>query len=487
MTVVALQDSSIALRADPSRVRNRLFIPGESSPGSPSRTRDIADRVLALPAGELATAAAAILDDFGAQDDDLPELFRAHARMVLSDSERALTADETVVLGAAFTAQYSVEAAAICNPSAVPHPDQTGLAAGELRIVLALRSIGEGHISSISFLSAVLGPDGGCVVEEREKPLSHPLVRDGRWRREHLHRALEVGGRLTETEMDVLRVLPSSFDGSEVEAAIAGLPRELLMRHDTREQLERIRRMVSSAYRVSFDPAEHLSRRVLLPSAEEESNGMEDARFVLFTDEDGRSDYRASYTAYDGRSIAPRLLVTTDFAEFSMHRLTGDAAHNKGMALFPRPIGGRRWALTRSDGERISLAHSRDGMSWTNDRVLSTPQELWEVVQLGNCGSPIETPSGWLVLTHGVGLLRSYSLGAILLDLEDPRRVIGRLTAPLLSPSPGTRDGYVPNVVYSCGGIVHDGTLWIPYGLNDDHIRVASAPLDAVLGAMAAA
>jgi predicted GH43/DUF377 family glycosyl hydrolase len=221
-----------------------------------------------------------------------------------------------------------------------------------------------------------------------------------------------------------------------------------------------------------------------MPSVAEESNGMEDARLVRFTDDDGSVRYLATYTAYDGRAIAPRLLTSDDLSQFSAHRLAGPAARNKGIAVFPRKVGGRYLALCRSDGETTSLASSADGFVWGDATLLHPPSDSSEILQVGNCGPPIETPAGWLVLTHGVGAMRRYTMGALLLDLDQPQRVIGRLTRPLLTPTTDEQDGYVPNVVYSCGSILHEGRLWIPYGIGDSRIGVAWADIGELLAAM---
>jgi predicted GH43/DUF377 family glycosyl hydrolase len=222
-----------------------------------------------------------------------------------------------------------------------------------------------------------------------------------------------------------------------------------------------------------------------MPVAEEERHGVEDARFVRFVPDDGLPpDFRATYTAYDGQAIASRLLITRDFRTFEVQRLTGPPTHAKGMALFPRPVNGTLLALSRGDGESISLTRSADGLDWEPEQPLYGPARLWEAVQSGNCGSPLETPDGWLVLTHGVGPMRTYRIGAILLDLDDPERVIATLPVPLIEPNGPLAAGYVPNVVYTCGAIIHDGVLWIPYGVGDQRIRVASVGLDPLLGAM---
>ena len=286
----------------------------------------------------------------------------------------------------------------------------------------------------------------------------------GDWSRKHFGRALEHEGHLTDLANAVLSELPERFTVAELEYALLELPDQLSTRPDSRGPTQAMRDMASSAYRADFTPDTPLSARMLLPVAAEENHGMEDARFVRFTDADGVVGYRATYTAYDGHDIAPRLITSPDLSEFAIHRLTGSGAHNKGMALFPRLVGGHHLALSRTDGENISLARSTDGVIWDDVGIVHRPTELWELVQLGNCGAPIETDRGWLVLTHGVGPLRTYSLGALLLDLDDPSRVIGRSTEPLLQPVGDRRDGYVPRVVYSCGGIAHRGTLWIPMG-----------------------
>lgn len=482
-----LRDLGVELLPDPSRVVARLFLPGEGHTPRPSRAGAIVRRILGMPADRVAAAAERILRDFGPRHPDLARELTGHAQTVAFRTSVAPRMDGGygVMLGAAFTAEHAVEAAALCNPSAFAHPDQSGLADGELRLAIALRSIGEGHVSAIGFASAVVGP-AGWRFDERAKPLAQAAIGDGVWTREHFRRALASEGRLNQLSGAVVRALPDSFASSDVEAAIASVPADLSRRPDAHLDLELIRALAWSAYSAVFDPSSALSQRVLLPVAAGESNGIEDARFVRFTGVGGATEYRASYTAYDGRSIAPRLLRSPDLAAFTTHRMVGGAAVNKGMAFFPRPIGGFEWAVTRTDGENISIARSDDGLAWEDIAILRVPGELWEVVQLGNCGSPLETERGWLVLTHGVGPMRSYAIGALLLDLDEPTRVIGYLPDPLLEPAGTAREGYVPNVVYSCGGVIHDGRLWLPYGVGDQRVRVATAEVAELLDAMVA-
>ncbi|HOW00781.1 MAG TPA: glycoside hydrolase family 130 protein, partial [Rhodoglobus sp.] len=328
------------------------------------------------------------------------------------------------VMGGTVTNEYSVEGAALCNPSIAPHPDQTGLLDGQLRVVVSLRQIGEGHISSLGFVTGVIGPGESFTFASRHTPLVTPTITsaEGRW----------------------------------------------------------------SSYRAEFPPETALSQRVLMPVIDDERNGIEDARLVLFTYDDGSTEYRATYTAYNGRSIIPRLLTSRDLLSFESHPLTGPAATNKGIAPFPRPIKGELYALVRSDGETNGLAHSPDGLAWGRETAIRGPVLPWEIVKSGNCGSPIETDEGWLVITHGVGPMRVYSMGAMLLDLDDPRRVISVLPEPMIRSTGAMQPGYVPNVVYSCGGILHDGVVWLPHGVGDNRIRVASVGLTELLDAMVA-
>ncbi|WP_298229428.1 glycoside hydrolase family 130 protein [Gryllotalpicola sp.] len=418
MSILAT-DAGVELAPDPGRAIARLFLPGESTPGGEPRTEGVLARVLATSPDAIAAEAWSILDRFGARHDGLVATLRANAAAVRAPGAPDLDDDMAIVVGAAFTAEYSVEGTALCNPSAVAHPDQSGLAPGQLRVMLSLRSIGEPHLSSVQFCEAVIGPGRRWEFLPRQAPLSRAVV---------------------------------SADAD-------------------------------SSYRAVFDPTSGLSTRVLFPVTDEESHGIEDVRLVAF-EHDGGREYRGTFTAYDGGSIASKLLTTTDFREFAVRSLTGPPAWTKGMALFPRLVGGMHLALGRTDGESLGLARSPDGLDWSTEEPLHGPDALWEVVQSGNCGPPIETAAGWLVLTHGVAPMRVYSIGAILLELADPSHVIGVLPGPLVEPSGLDGGGYVPNVVYSCGGIVHDGVLWIPHGVDDARIRVVSVELDALLAAM---
>jgi predicted GH43/DUF377 family glycosyl hydrolase len=477
------------LRPDPARVVARLFLPGEELPLTHSRASQVVGRVMSLAEDEVERLTAGLLRDFGGRHHNYQALLRRHASIVSAHIKeaRALTEVRALLLGAAFTAEYATEAAALCNPSAVLGPDQSGLRAGQARLALSVRGIGEGHISSIGFCSAVVGPGPQWSFEPRPLPVSVAETTPARWRRAHLHAVLADQGHLDELAEAVLHALPAEFEGAELEPVLAKAHRDLLTRTGAAATVDLLRKVVSSAYNASFARDTDLGQRILSPSAEEESNGMEDARFTRFAGDDGTVEYRATYTAYDGRRIAPRLLLSPDLRVFRAHRLAGPAARNKGMALFPRKVRGKYLALCRSDGESTSLASSADGYVWDAPVLLRQPSAPWEMLQIGNCGPPIETDHGWLVLTHGVGPMRVYAIGTLLLDLDDPARVLGYSRTPLLSPGPDERDGYVPSVVYSCGAFLHDGLVWIPYGIDDSRIGVAYAPLAEVLADMSSA
>jgi predicted GH43/DUF377 family glycosyl hydrolase len=481
--------SEVGLHTDPGRVIAKLFLPGEELPHGKSRAGAVVARVLALSEADVEATVAQLLKDFSGRHREYAAMLAEHASVVSSQvpDAPAMSPARELLIGASFTAEYAVEGAALCNPSAVLDPDQSGLAPGQARLAVSVRGIGEGHLSSIGFASAVVGPGASWAFQPRALPVVTGISSGARWKRDHLRAVLADQGQLDGLSHNVLASLPDEFDGPSLEVVLAEAHQDLLGRPGGTATVDLLRRVVASAYEVVFPADGALSQRVLLPAAAEESNGMEDARFVRFVADDGAVEYRATYTAYDGRSIAPRLLISTDLRSFRAHRLAGPAARNKGMALFPRLVGGRHLALCRSDGESNSVATSIDGFVWDDPQTIQLPEASWELLQVGNCGPPIETPDGWLVLTHGVGPMRTYSIGAMLLDLEEPTKVVGRLERPLLHGTPDECAGYVPNVVYSCGGVVHDGLLWLPYGVGDARIGVAWAFVEELLAAMTSA
>jgi len=391
------------------------------------------------------------------------------------------------LIGSYFLAEYSLESAALFNPSIVPHPDQTGLPTGSLRFILSLRATGEGHISSITFRAGIIRPDhrievltpAGFLTEPRQVP--NPLYEKGSFAR----KLIELG--LTrEFTRRVMRKLGNSFSLDELRAGLQAEQFRLpdgMMRED-QDEAQGIWMLARSNYEVQFHPEQDLSERIIFPAIPSQRNGIEDARFVCFQNDDGTHIYYATFTAFDGKVVVPELVETSDFLLFRFITLNGPAAENKGMAIFPRKINGLYAMLSRQDNENIYLMFSDNVHFWNERKVLLKPTFPWELVQLGNCGSPIETDAGWLVLSHGVGPMRKYCIGAFLLDRDDPAKVIGRLREPLLKPNESERKGYVPNVVYTCGALLHNGELIIPYGMADHATGFATVPLDEVLAAM---
>lgn len=472
---------------DLRRVIVKLFVPGEDDAVVRTRASALIDRVARLGDEETSSLLRETLERFGGRHHDLEATFRHHYELVhhrvMPGSDLSPTA--RLLVGAYFSHEYAVEAAALCNPSIVAHPDQSNLDSGQLRVAISLRQIGEGHLSSIGFATAVVGLDTGLVVADRSGPLVTGQRSSARHRRDLLAAGLAEDGWDNEVSATVLGSLPERFDDDDFERALGRVPADLLSRSTTQSTLEQLRRTTAASYAVTFPADVPLDHRVLWPVAPPESNGMEDARFVRFVDDGSEPAYHATYTAFDGRRIGARMLSTSDLRHFEVTPLRGPGARNKGMALFPRAVGGRYLALCRSDGETIGLT-TLDGQNrWQRPVPLHAPHRGWELIQVGNCGSPLETDAGWLVLTHGVGPMRRYAIGALLLDLHQPERVIAELPGVLLAPDDTERDGYVPNVVYSCGGLLHAGTLWLPYGASDARVGFATVALTTVTDAMA--
>jgi predicted GH43/DUF377 family glycosyl hydrolase len=387
-----------------------------------TRANHIVDRVLALDPRAAAHQLADVLENFQGRHRNLLNKFEARA----NDMEDAFaphatfTREQRQLVGAYFLSEYSFEAAALFNPSIVAHPDQSGMPDGERRFILSLRAIGEGHISSLTFRSGSISTDGRILVNPAARLASSP----------------KLTNRLSGNDGDVVELV--------------------------------------------FDSEEDISERVIFPVTEAQSNGIEDARFVEFDDE-GKKTFYATYTAYSGRAIRSELLETRDFRSFRMSPLRGSASRNKGMGLFPRRIGGRFAMIARQDNENLYLIYSDDLHTWEGGVPILKPKYSWEFVQIGNCGSPLELDEGWLLLTHGVGPVRKYSIGAVLLDKEDPSRVLARAREPLIQPEQGEREGYVPNVVYTCGAMRHNDHIIMPYAVSDTFSNFATIRISALM------
>jgi predicted GH43/DUF377 family glycosyl hydrolase len=468
---------------DRARVLLRPFCP---------TTDDIARRIItqimALPDEQVAALEGHVLGEFAYRHEQVETIFRnrfEEVKMYLPPGAQP-SPEQQLLIGAFFTHEYSPESAALFNPSMVPHPDQSGLARGALRFILSLRATGEGHISSISFRTGVVSAQHRITLTPPVPFATEPeRVPNAAYDKGLFAHKLQEAGVQNDFCRRVLDQLHEDFTLKELRQVLAasGLTADTSDATATRAA-RGILLLAESNYEVNFAPESRVSQRVLFPSAPSQSNGIEDARFVHFQKEDGSFTYFATYTAYDGKITLPQLLETPDFVHFKFNTLNGPAVQNKGMALFPRQIHGQYAMLSRQDDENILLMFSDHIHFWHTPKLLLAPAQPWEFIKIGNCGSPIETEAGWLVLSHGVGAMRKYCLGAFLLDRDDPSRVLGRLREPLLSPNETEREGYVPNVVYTCGALLHGRELIIPYAMSDSATSFATVSLDELLAAM---
>lgn len=479
--------TSHRLQHDPSRVIAKPYLPGEEIfTDTGTRAGLLMARILALPEDEVVRVLGETVAGFAGRHRRFEALLERHFAMVAHRvGDVALSRERRLLIGAYFTNEYSVEGAALFNPSLVPAPDQTGLGPGERRFVMSLRAVGEGHISSIEFRTGVVDRASTVTFD----PLGPWLVTGDRAAPAGYDKA-SFRAKLVELDAGndvawaILDPLPERFTLADLDNRLSAFEREGPPHAIAYETLKIIRVLSASSYVTTFPTDSALSERVIFPAGPHETHGMEDARFVRFTDDDGEVTYYATYTAFDGFEIMPQLIQTNDFASFRISTLSGPAAQNKGMALFPRRIHGEYVMLSRRDRENLHLAKSKHVRHWADVTELHRPSRSWELLQIGNCGSPLETDEGWLVITHGVGPMRRYVLGALLLDLDDPRRVVGQLRKPLLAPEGSEREGYVPNVVYSCGSMLNGRDLVVPYGMSDGAVGIAVVSVPDLLAAL---
>ena len=473
--------TGLVLRPDSSRVFFRPF-------ALPHRERVIRTlaRIMALSEQQVIEESERMLQSFAERHIKVREYLLRRFEEIRDEliSDQPLSERRRLLVGAYFTLEYSLEAAALFNPSLVPHPDQSGVAEGHLRLVLSLRATGEGHLSSIVFRTAEVDHDGIISVNPPTRFVTAASPNpNASYEKRLFERKLAELGLFDDFAASLMADLDSTFTVAQLERSLErGLRRGRFSNRDQQQNTARgILALAQANYEVSFDADTRLSERVIFPNTQAESRGIEDARFVMFREDDGSTSYYATYSAYDGHIVLPQIIHTRDFLNFRVSTLNGPEVRNKGMALFPRKINGHFAMLSRQDGENIFLMYSDMLHFWHEKRTLLRPTESWEFVQLGNCGSPIETEEGWLLLTHGVGPMRRYVIGAVLLDREDPARVIGRLREPLLTPTETEREGYVPNVVYSCGSLLHAGNLIIPYAMSDQCTSFATVPIAELL------
>ncbi len=464
---------------DARRVITRPFIPG-----SPERIKSIIRRVLAMNEDDACRWLERVIRSFATRHKHLSAVWQTHFNEVAHfiDPQTPLSVERQLLIGAYLTSEYSFEAAALFNPSIVAHYDQSNLPAGALRFLMSLRATGEGHVSSIVFRTGIIAANGDICFDP-VSPFAHSLKpkRDTRYDKQtFFYKVIEVGA-YTDQAGDILDRLGDTFTLAELEEAIAQIRERPGDGEAFDTTAERILWVARSNYELELPANTNPSEAVIFPSTENESRGIEDMRLVRFQDDDGTVTYYGTYTAYNGFTILPQLMETRDFSTIRIMTLNGKYAQNKGHALFPRRIDGWYIMSSRVDGENLYIMKSKNVRFWNDAEMVQVPMRPWEFVQIGNCGSPLETRDGWLLLTHGVGPMRQYCIGASLLDLQDPIRVIGHLAEPLLVPLESERDGYVPNVVYSCGAIIHQDRLILPYAMSDSATSCATVDLNELL------
>ncbi len=460
---------------NPKRVILQFF-----NPGSEQRIKNIIERVESLSEVEVVHHLEKIIQDFSFRHLNIKRKLIENYNKVekFITAQKNYTIERKYLLGAYFSKEYSIEAASLFNPSIVPHPDQSNLKPGMVRFIMSLRATGEGHISSIEFRSGVIDENCEIFFDETEKYCELPSQKDGKiFSKYELIERLKIEGC---EEKKFLDNLPESFSNQQINELLVDELKKS-PNQNIKNLIAQILEFVDANYEITFPESISVSARIIFPNSSKESVGMEDARFVKFQDEGGSHTYYATYTAYNGRSFGTQLIETKDFHNFKIKTLHGKAVQDKGMAIFPRKINGKYVISSRQGGENLQIMFSDDLYNWEEYKLLQVPKEDWEFVQIGNCGSPIETKHGWLLITHAVGPFRRYTIGAILLDLNDPSKVIGSLKSPLIEPLENEREGYVPNVVYSCGSMMHQDQLIIPYAMSDSYCGFAKVSLGEIL------
>ncbi|MBS2212188.1 glycoside hydrolase family 130 protein [Carboxylicivirga mesophila] len=476
-----VQRQKIIIHGDDSRVITRAHIPGELT-----RINNIINRVLKLTNGGVERELQKVYRDFESRHRNLDHQLIKHFNKVSEYIPACvqLSQNMRMLIGAYLTMEYSIESAALFNPSIVAHPNQKYVVDGCLRFIMSLRATGEGHISSIVFRSGVINTDGSFSFDETSRYVEQASVCHNSAYDKHLFQLkLQDLDAWDETSIRIFDQIPDTFSYQELKVSIGVLYLDTDFECNDKV-IEIIYWVANSNYTLQFDETSSISERVIFPSSDNESRGIEDARFVMFKDDNGEETYYATYTAYNGFSILPQLIETKDFLRFKVMTLNGEAVQNKGMALFPRKINGKYVMLSRQDGENNHIMFSDHLHFWQSSQIIQEPTKPWEFIQIGNCGSPIETDKGWLVLTHGVGAMRQYAIGAILLDLDNPTKVIARLDEPLITPTKTEREGYVPNVIYSCGGLLLHQQLIIPYAMSDISTGIATINVKDLLESM---
>ncbi len=470
---VRVQHLPLEFVNDDRRVITLPFLPGGGSSG---RVQDLLLRIAALTDEQVEHELAETEKVYAHRHRRIHDTFEEHYHVgiTLSGWHNDWSESRRLLAGAYMTMEYAIESAALFNPSMVPHPDQTGLPEGAVRFIMSLRATGEGHVSSIVFRSGVIGANHTICIDPPPTVLSRSrLAPDRRYHKPLFERKLKEIGVSNAATRIVLDALDEQFSLTQLNEAVQNTHDQYADQPNVEQTINTMIWLARSNYRVQLPPESDITEYVMYPMSDDERQGIEDLRLVPFVNDDGSTDFYGTYTAYNGHRILPMMMHTRDFQHLEMHSLNGACATNKGMALFPRKIGGHYVMCSRIDGQNLFISYSDYEYFWEEAERLAAPHRPWELVQLGNCGSPIETPEGWLLLTHGVGPLRTYHIGAMLLDLEDPTKIIGSLAEPLISPAGEDRKGYVPNVVYTCGAMAHRGQLYLPFAVADKTTTIA--------------
>ena len=485
MTAVAVHRHNISLVPQSARVILRPFIPS-----CVHRIARIIGRALALSEEETGLELEAVLLEFEALHFEIETLLMANFEKVAMHifTDQPLSRARQLLIGSLFSGEYALESAALFNPSIVPHPDQEGVPEGALRFIMSLRATGEGHISSVEFRTGLIAADGEIRMDPVSRLVTVPVVDlDPTYQKAPFMVKLHEMGFDNAYTTAVLEPLGDRFSRSDLKRSLLAFQAaKPPVTEDISRTLRCVQWLADSNYEITFSREHAMCERVIFPVSANESNGIEDARFVRFVEDDGSVKYYATYTAYSGHAILPQLIETEDFLQFRILTLNGAAVQNKGMALFPRRIDGNYVMLSRQDDENLLIMFSDNSHYWADPRVIMRTSARWEIQKIGNCSSPMETEEGWLVLTHGVGPMRKYCIGAVLLDLQDPTKVIGRLREPLIVPEGTGREGYVPNVVYSCGSLIHEGQVILPFAMSDRDSTIATVDLKELLAALKA-
>ncbi|MFO7734655.1 MAG: glycoside hydrolase family 130 protein [bacterium] len=450
-----------------------------------SRIKKIISRVLSLKKTEVSKELENVLKKFSHRHHNLEFILENQFETVRKhiSVNADISHDRRLLTGSFFCSEYSFESAALFNPSIIPHPNQSKLAKGSLRFIISLRATGEGHISSLAFRSGVI--DKNCNIKIDDSSLfasAAEMKTDAVYNKTVFTRKLREMGIQNRCSSLILDAIPNKFTFDELLSKTnCSIINQKSLNQSEKFTIEKMEWLAKCNYEADFAHATHLSERVLFPLSPSEQNGIEDARFTLFIDDNGDHRYLATYTAYNGKEIFPQLLETENFEHFKMTTLNGNSAVNKGMALFPRKINGRFAMISRQDNENLFIMYSDKIHFWHEAKLIMKPIYSWEFLKIGTCSAPIETEKGWLLLTHGVGAFRQYSIGAMLLDKKNPEKILGRLSEPLIQSTEKTRSGYVPNVVYSCGALIHQDNLIIPYAMSDRQSAISLVSLPDLL------